>query len=204
MNFGRKLKRYLVAGFIIVAPISVTIFLLVSFVTMVDYFLSPVTYTLWGRHIPGVGMCTAVLLILVTGFLGSNIIGQHVLDIVEDILLHIPVFNWLYRTIKQLAEVFSPEGKLHFKSVVLIEYPRPGVYSVGFVTNKVVLRRPEGKEEELFCVYVATNHLYIGDIVLVPKGKVIETHMTLQQGLQSYLSAGATIPDRIEQKSPEK
>jgi len=197
MDF-RALKRYLLTGFIIVAPISITVFLLISFVSIIDHFLGPIAYTVFGRIIPGFGIIIAFFLLLLAGFAGSNIKGRHLLEFIEDILLHIPVFNWLYSTVKQLTDVFSPGGKMNFQSVVLIEYPRPGVYSLGFVTRKVKTRRPDGSAQSLSAVYVATNHLYIGDIVLVPEDKVMITRLTLQEGVQCFLSAGAAIPDVLD------
>lgn len=200
MGFVNRVKRYLLTGFLVVAPISITIFLLLWFVSIVDQLLAPVVYSVLGRHIPGLGLGAAFLLLLIVGFLGSNIIGKHLLSVIEELLNHIPVFNWLYRTVKQLTEVFSPGGKVQFKSVVMVEYPRPGVYQLGFVTNKVRYERPGGEPEELFTVYIATNHLYIGDIILVPRDKVVKTDLTLQQGVQYYLSAGASMSDVISEK----
>lgn len=191
-----RLKRYLVTGFLILAPISITIFLLYTFVSLVDRGLSPIVQALLGRYIPGLGLIVAALLMIVAGFLGSNIIGQHLLDALEEMLLRIPVFNWLYRTVKQLTELFSPAQKPKFQSVVMIEYPRPGVYSLGFVTKELEDSR-DGKAKKLRCVYVPTNHLYIGDLVLVPAEKVLPTRLTLQEGVQTYLSAGATLPPDV-------
>lgn len=201
MSF-RTLKRYLLTGFLIVAPISITFFLLISFVSIVDQFLGPIAAAALGREIPGLGLILAFLLLLFAGFAGSNIKGQHFLEWIEDVLLHIPVFNWLYSTIKQLTEVFSPGGKMNFQSVVMVEYPRPGVYSLGFVTKKIQTRDSAGEVRKLSVVYIATNHLYIGDIVLVPEEKVLTTHMTLQEGVQCFLSAGAAIPDELRIEAP--
>ena len=192
-----KFKRYLVTGVLIIAPIGITLFVLVSLAAMLDYFLAPVAQLLLGRRVPGVGLITLLPVVLAAGFLGSNIKGKHILDVMEYFLLHIPVFNWLYRTVKQLTEVLSPSGALQFRSVVLVEYPRPEIRSIGFVTNKVCLERADGKREELASVYVPTNHIYIGDTILVPPSKLIETHMTLQEGVQCLLSAGATFPKLI-------
>ena len=198
MDIRRKLKRYLVTGLLIIAPIGITVFVLVSLAAMLDYFLAPVAQVLLGRRVPGVGLVTLLPVVLLAGFLGSNIKGQHLLQVLEYFLLHIPVFNWLYRTVKQLTEVLSPSGALQFRSVVLVEYPRPDIHSIGFVTNKVTIERADGHREELASVYVPTNHIYIGDTILVPMSKLLETHMTLQEGVQCLLSAGATIPKLIK------
>jgi uncharacterized membrane protein len=192
----RSIKRHLVTGFLVVAPISITIFLLFWFVGWIDHMLSPVVYTFLGRHIPGFGLAVGMLLLLVVGWLSSNIMGQHLLEVIEDFLMRIPVFNWLYRTVKQLTEAFTPTGSLHFKSVVMVEYPRPGVHQLGFVTKRVEIER-DGELAVNYCVYIPTNHLYIGDIVLVPAEKTFETDIPLQEGVQIFLSAGASLSGRI-------
>jgi len=112
MGYGRNLKRYFLTGILIVAPITISVYLLVWSVKILDQVLAPLFLAVFGHHIPGLGLIATILLFLLAGFLSSNIFGKHVLDIVEDMLLHIPVYNWLYRTIKQLTEVFSPTSKM--------------------------------------------------------------------------------------------
>jgi uncharacterized membrane protein len=188
----RGLKRTLVTGLFIVAPIILTIILLAWFVSLIDGLLAPVVGFV-GRPVPGLGLLVAFLTVLVAGVLGSNLIGQQLLEFTEELLLKIPVFNWVYRTIKQLSEVFSPAGRANFKSVVLVEYPRPGVYSLGFVTNQIDTQGPHAPGA-LVSVYIPTNHMYIGDIVLVPPSAVIHTRLSQQDGIQATISAGAALP----------
>ena len=191
----RRLQRTLLTGLFIVAPISLSFILLAWFIALVDGLLAPVIGFI-GRPVPGLGLLVAFGLVLTAGILGSNLVGQHLLEIAEDVLLKIPVFNWVYRTIKQLSEVFSPAGRANFKSVVLVEYPRPGVYSLGFVTRKVSLETGDGLRP-MVCVYVPTNHMYIGDSILVPADKVLVTGLSQQDGIQAAMSAGAALPDVI-------
>lgn len=192
----RGLKRTLVTGLFIVAPISLTFILLAWFVSLIDGLLGPVTGFI-GRPVPGLGLVVAFLIVLMAGVLGSNLVGQQLLELTEELLLKIPVFNWIYRTIKQLSEVFSPAGRASFKSVVLIEYPRPGVFSLGFVTNQISLERESGARP-LVCVYVPTNHMYVGDIVLVAPESVVYTKLSQQEGIQAVISAGAAIPSLLK------
>lgn len=188
----RRLKRTLLTGLFIVAPFSLTFILLAWFVAVVDRALAPLVGII-GHPIPGLGFMVAFCLILLAGVLGSNIAGQHLLEILEDFLLKIPVFNWVYKTIKQISEVFSPGAKTHFKGVVLVEYPRPEVYSLGFVTNRLHIEQGPHKRE-MVSVYIPTNHMYIGDYVLVPSERVIATRLTQQEGIQAAISAGAALP----------
>lgn len=198
--FGRRLKRTLLTGFFIVAPVSLTFILLTWFVALVDSIVAPL-FGFIGRPIPGLGLISALLIVLAAGVVGSNLAGQHALELAEDFLLKIPGFNWLYGTIKQMSDVFSPANHKNFSSVVIIEYPRPGVYSVGFVTGGTALESG-AERRDLVAVYVPTNHMYIGDTVLVPADKVTYTDMAQQQGFQAMISAGAALPPTIRAVAP--
>lgn len=162
-----------------------------SVITGVDRTLAPVIDTALGFRVPGLGLISALLLILIAGVVTSHVVGERLLSFAEDQLARIPVFKWVYGTIKQMTEAFSPANKASFKSVVMIEFPRPGVYSMGFVTGETVLDLPDGKSKKLTAVYVPTNHVYVGDIVFVPPESVIPSRLTVQQGIQVALSAGA-------------
>lgn len=192
----RRFQRTLLTGLFIVAPFSLSFMLLVWFVTVIEGMLAPIV-GLIGRPVPGLGLIVAFLIVLGVGMLASNIAGQHVLEWSEEMLLKIPGFNWVYRTLKQLSEVFSPSSKTAFKGVVLIEYPRPHVYSMGFVTNELTLDRDGHHAQKLVCVYVPTNHMYIGDFVLVPQDQVLPTQLNQQEGVQAAISAGAALPAHL-------
>lgn len=196
MNIGRRLKRYLITGFLVIAPLLISLFLLLWFTGWVDGLLAPIVYALTGHELPGVGLVTVLVLVTAAGWLASNIFGRNVLEAVENLILRVPILNWLYRTVKQLTEVFSPDSKAPFRSVVMVEYPREGVYQLGFATGTV--RREEGgRIETLTSVYIPTNHFYIGDVLLVPPERLHSTSMTLQEGIQYFLSAGASAPHSL-------
>lgn len=193
----RRMKRVFLTGLFIIAPFSLSFILLAWFVALIDNTLAPLVVGFLGRPVPGLGLLLAFALILVAGVLATNLAGQHLLEWTEEMLLKIPVFNWVYRTIKQLSEVFSPSSKAAFKSVVLVEYPRPSVYSIGFVTNHLQLER-DGHRKDFSCVYVPTNHMYIGDYILVPSDHLIATKLSQQEGIQAAISAGASLPELIK------
>lgn len=195
---SRSFRRTFLTGLFIVAPFSLTFILIAWFVQLIDAAVSPIA-DVFGRPIPGFGLIVGLALIYVAGMIGSNIAGQHVLEIVEEMLMKIPIFNWLYRTIKQISEVFAPTSKQAFKGVVLVEYPRPEIWSMGFVTNEVVLEEGSHKKK-LVSVYIPTNHMYIGDFVLVPADKVVATKLSQQEGVQAAISAGAALPQIVRRK----
>lgn len=196
----RRFKRTFLTGLFVLAPFSLTFILLAWFVAFLGKALEPLG-DLLGRGAPGIGLLAALALVWLAGALASNMVGQHLLEYLEELLLRVPGINWLYKTIKQLSEVFSPNGKNAFKSAVLIEYPRPDVYSIGFVTNEVNL---EEGGRRLLCVYVPTNHMYIGDCVFVPIEKAIPLQMSLQEAVQCALSAGASLPGVLAKKGPPR
>lgn len=200
VGVGRRIKRYLLTGIVILAPISVTLILLLWFVSLVDYVVGPIIVALVGYRIPGLGVITAFVVVFLTGFLSTNILGRQLLFVVEELFLHIPVLNFLYRTAKQMTEAFSSRDKMPFKSLVMIEHPGPGVRKFGFLTNRVRLESPGAPAEELAVVYVPTNHLYLGEIVLVQADKMTEMGLTGPEGIQFFLSAGASLPRAVTRR----
>lgn len=199
MRVRARLQRYFVTGFFTVIPFGLSALIVWWLVAFIDNSLGPVAWTLTGRHIPGLGLASALLLVLGAGWLTTNVIGERLLEFFESVFLNIPVFKWFYGTAKQATEAFSPHKKDAFKSVVLVEYPRPGVYSIGFVTGETVLDHG-GSHKHLSSVYVPSNHVYIGEVVLAPKDHLVATTMTVQQGIQAVLAAGAGLPEHIKSR----
>jgi len=197
MRLQSRLRHYFVTGFFTLIPIGLSAAVVWSLVVGVDRTFAPVLDAALGFHIPGLGIIAALAAILAAGFVGSHVLGERMLLVAEHTFERIPVFKWVYGTIKQMTEAFSPSNKASFKSAVLVEYPRPGSYSLGFVTGETILEREGHADKTLVSVYVPTNHVYIGDIILVPSEHVIATHIGVQQGIQIALSAGATFPERV-------
>lgn len=189
------LRRYFLSGFFTLIPIGLSVFVVWWFVALVDRTLAPVLDAALGRHFPGVGLLAAMLAILFAGVLTSHVLGERLLELIEEAFQRIPVFKTVYVTIKQMVDAFSPENQTSFKSVVLVAYPRAGAYSLGFVTNEVALEGAQGGRRELVAVYIPTNHVYFGEIVMFPKAEVIAAGMSVQQGIQCSLSAGAALPE---------
>lgn len=192
MSWWQRLQRTFLSGFFIIAPFSLSLLLLASLVTLVDRslaFIIPFN----GKPIPGLGLALALLIIFAAGIVANNFAGRRILSFFEEFLLRIPVFNWLYRTIKQISEIFSPSNKMGARGVVLIEYPKIGDYSLGFITKELSLKTEQGGQE-LLAVYVPTNNIYIGTTVLTPSAQVQRLAITAQEGIQAILSGGASLP----------
>ncbi len=189
-------KVRFLTGFVVTVPAIATSWLLYIFWDKIDDLFSPGYERLFGRRIPGLGFLTAVALILIMGIVATNVVGRRILAWVDRLLLRIPIFRSIYPSVKQLLEAFSPDKRSSFKEVVLAEHPRKGAFVFGFLTSEVLVEGPEGKRM-LATVFVPTNNLYLGDVILVPKDEVIPTGLTVEEGLRVILSAGAAAPSRI-------
>ena len=199
MNLPQRLKQYLINGFFVLVPISLSVLVVVWLVQFVDRSVSPLLKGLLGLDVPGLGLAAALVIILAVGFLVSDALGQRLLELVQDTIDKIPGLRWVYQTFKQVTDAFSPESQQSFKRVVLVEYPRPGVWRLGFVTNEAELEDERGPETRVV-VYIPTNHFYFGDVALFRKADLRVTDMSVQQGIQTLFSAGAVLPPEIEAK----
>jgi uncharacterized membrane protein len=159
---------------------------------------------LFGRVVPGLGFLTAVAIILIMGAIARNVVGRRVLAWGEMVLLKVPVFRTLYPSIKMFVDAFSPERRGAFRAVVLVQHPREGAWAFGFVTSELSLDVPGGNGQDtvggdgqMVTVFVPTNNLYLGDIIVVPRHDVLFTGLTVEEGLRVILSAGTATPQRL-------
>jgi uncharacterized membrane protein len=151
---------------------------------------------MFGRPVPGLGFLTAIVIIFMMGAIARNVAGRRVLVWGDTLLLRVPVFRLLYPSVKMLIDSFSPERRNAFKAVVLVQHPREGSYAYAFVTSEVLVETVEGKAE-MVTVFIPTNNLYLGDIVVVPRADVIATGLTVEEGVRIILSAGTATPPRL-------
>lgn len=190
------LKIRFIAGIFVTLPIFVTAWILWIFWSKIDDFFAPMYFQMFGRVIPGLGFLTAVAIILAMGTIARNVVGRRVLAWGDALLLRVPIFRLLYPSIKMLIDAFSPERRGSFKAVVLVQHPREGSWAFGFVTSELSLEAENGKGD-MMTVFVPTNNLYLGDIVMVPRLDVIFTGLSVEEGLRVILSAGTATPDRL-------
>ena len=190
------LKLRFITGFFVTVPAIATAWLLYVFWDAIDGFFSPGYERIFGRRIPGLGFLTAVILILVMGTIATNVVGRRILARAERLLTRVPIFRSIYPTIKELFASFSPEKRGSFKEVVLAEYPRKGAYAFGFLTSEFLLEGPEGKRQ-MVTVFVPTNNLYLGDVIVVPRDEAISTGLSVEEGIRIVLSAGTASPPRL-------
>ncbi len=189
-------KVRFITGFFVTVPAIASAWLLYVFWDFIDTFFSPGYERVFGRRIPGLGFLTAVLFILVMGTIATNVLGRRFLARIERMFIRVPIFRSIYPSIKQLIESFSPEKRQSFKAVVLAEHPREGEFVFGFVTSEVLVETP-GRKREMVTVFVPTNNLYLGDVIMVPRQDVISTGLTVEEGIRIILSAGTATPPRL-------
>ncbi len=189
-------KVRFITGFFVTVPAIASAWLLYVFWDAIDKFFSPGYERVFGRRIPGLGFLTGVLFILFMGTVATNVLGRRILARVELLFIRVPIFRSIYPSIKQLIESFSPEKRQSFKAVVLAEHPREGEFVFGFVTSEVLVETP-GRKREMLTVFVPTNNLYLGDVIMVPRQDVISTGLTVEEGIRIILSAGTATPSRL-------
>lgn len=189
------LRRSFIAGFFVTVPLFITVAAFVWLFRIVDGLTSPLYQEMLGRHIPGLGILTTALGVLLAGALATNVIGKRVLQRGESYLLRVPIFRTIYAPVKQLVVAFSPDNEFGFKRVVLLE-DKQG-YALGFLTKEFTVDRGTGPEP-LVAVYVPTNHLYLGDIVICERDKTTFPDISVEEGIRIFLTGGMAMPSRVK------
>ncbi len=189
-------KRKFLAGLIVTIPVVITIFVIVGIFKFVDGILGPLFDLMLGEHVAGLGFISAVLIVFIVGIVSTNVFGKKILNIVDNIFLRIPVFKSIYTAVKQLVDAFSPENKSSFKKFVIVEYPRPGIYAFGFLTKECIIESGEQKNHYK-AVYIPTNNLYLGEIVLFDEKSITYTDIPIEEGIKIILSGGIAAPSKI-------
>ncbi len=190
-------RRHFLTGLIVLGPPTVSFYVLYIIGVKLDKVLGGVFRGEFIREggIPGLGILSLVLIITFVGMLASNIIGRRVVGMWESMLLKIPILNRVYNGAKQIAEALFRRESRTFRQVVLVEFPRKGIYSVGFLTGEPAgeLRDKSGKD--LISVFLPTTpNPTSGYLLLVPRDDAITLDMTVEDGLKLTISAGSVIP----------
>jgi uncharacterized membrane protein len=189
------LRRSFIAGFFVSVPLVVSVAALVWIFGIIDGFTAPLSQRLLGREVPGLGLLLTAAVVLVVGAVATNVIGRRILARAEGYLMRVPVFKTVYSPVKQLVAAFSPDSEGGFKRVVMVEDPRRGLI-LGFLTREFTIDRA-GKPEAFVAVYVPTNHLYLGDIVIYPRDAAMFPSLSVEEGIRVFLTGGMSIPGRI-------
>jgi uncharacterized membrane protein len=192
------MRRSFIAGFFLTVPLVVSVAALVWIFGIIDSFTAPLAARVLGREVPGLGILITLLVVLLTGAVATNVIGRRLLTRGERWLMMIPVFRTIYAPVKQLVAAFSPDNEYGFKRVVMIEDSHRG-WVMGFLTKEFTVDRGRGGES-LMAVYVPTNHLYLGDVVVYPRDRAFFPDVTVEEGVRIFLTGGMSLPGRMAGK----
>lgn len=196
----KRFRTYLVTGLLVWVPLGITLFLVKFLVGFMDQtlLLLPREYrpeVMLGFNIPGLGVLLAIAVLLLTGLVGANIIGRKLVDVWESILHRIPLVRSVYSAAKSFAEVVLMDSTESFKEVMLIEYPRKGLYSLCFQTSTRLGEIQSRTGEEVVCVFVPTTpNPTSGVMILVPKKDVIVLDMQVEEAVKMVVSLGVVVP----------
>jgi uncharacterized membrane protein len=214
-DFVSGFRRYLVAGLLIWVPLAATVFIFSLLLSLMNRALSllpsryePQNWGWWPDGIPGqipdiVGAIFAILILLITGFLGANLLGRRLVDTYERILDRIPLVRSVYSSIKHFAEiVFSPDTT-SFKKVLLIEYPRQGLYSLCFLTSENPAEVQRRTSDDVVTVFLPTTpNPTSGFMLFVPRKDIVELDLPIDDALKMIISLGVVVP-RSSELHPE-
>ncbi|MEM6817312.1 MAG: DUF502 domain-containing protein [Pseudomonadota bacterium] len=203
-------RRYLIAGLLIWLPIGVTVFLVRILIDLTDSSLdgllrwlpdSPLKEFL--GDIPGLGAIVSVLILLLTGLFTANIVGRRLVLASEQLLNRVPLIRTIYSAVKNFAEVvFSPTGE-SFKQVLLIEYPRKGLYSLAFQTSSDLGEVQARTGKEMICTFVPTTpNPTSGFIIMVARDEAIPLDMDVESALKMIISLGVVVPPWEQDQLP--
>lgn len=180
-------------------PIALTVYIMWWFLEFFDGFFSPLYDFLFGFHVFGLGFLTTMLFVFGVGVFTSTWLGSMSIGMGEIIIKRVPLVKHIYSAAKQVSAAVSPDNGAanSFRECVIIRHPRrDGEYAFAFITGQTVLQTDEG-EETLYCCYVPTNHVYIGDIFLLGDADIIRNNLSVREGLEIVVSVGMAVPNKI-------
>jgi uncharacterized membrane protein len=196
----RSLRRYLMAGLLIWLPVIATILVVRFIVQLMDQLLLVLPTqlrpdTLLGFHIPGFGVLMAVVVLLLTGLLVTNFIGRTLVGLWEEVLHRIPFVRAIYGGVKSFSETILSNSGNSFKKVLLVQYPRTGIWSLGFQTNADLPEISHRTGAEQICVFVPTTpNPTSGFIMMLPRAEIIELDMTVDAAMKMIVTLGVVMP----------
>ena len=205
----KRLRRYLVAGLLIWAPLAVTFVLLRFAVTVMDKTLAiiPQQYRpdeLLGFHVPGLGVILTFVVLFITGMLAANIVGRYVVGGWESLLDRIPIVRTIYGGAKNFAEIVFSDSNDSFKNVLLIEYPRKGLYSLAFQTSSELGEVQGRTGEDVVCCFVPTTpNPTSGFVIMVPRKDIRVLDMEVDEALKMIISLGVVVPTWSQDRTGE-
>jgi uncharacterized membrane protein len=194
------MRKYLIAGLLVWMPLGITFLVIRAIVGFLDktLLLLPADYqpeNLLGFNIPGLGVALAVFLVIATGMIVANLLGKRLVAAWESLLDRIPLVRSLYKGIKQIMEAVLATDAKSFRKVLLVEYPRKGVWSLAFMTSDDLGEVQEKTHSDVISVFIPTTpNPTSGFVIMVPQSEAIELEMSVEDGLKMIISMGVVVP----------
>ena len=192
------LRRKFLTGLVVTVPLFITVVTLVWTFRFIDGVARPIALFWLGREVPGLGVLITAGVILLFGVVATNVIGRRVLQQGEKWLLNVPLFKTVYAPVKQLVTAFSPDSETGFKKVVIVDDPKRGMV-IGFLTREFTIDRGAGAEP-MIAVYVPTNHLYLGDVMVFARSQAFFPDVSVEEGIRIFLTGGMALPGALKQQ----
>lgn len=200
-------RKYMLTGLLVLIPLFLTGWVLLTLMKWTDRALRliPPAYrpeTLVGFNIPGLGLILTIVIIFIIGALVANVAGRKFLSLGERVLEKIPFIRWFYFSSKQILEAIFISGQDSFRRAVLLEYPRKGIYSIGFVTGESIGQLENSVPDSVTIFVPTTPNPTSGYLILVPEDQTIPLDWTVDEAFRVIISAGVIMPGE-EEKVPE-
>jgi uncharacterized membrane protein len=195
------IKRYFLSGVLVVVPIILTYIVLKFLFEAIDGILQPVIYKILGYYIPGLGVFTTFLIIILAGVLTRSFVGAWLYRRGDRLLVRMPIIRPIYSAAKQLLEAVTMPSTRSFKEVALIEYPRRGAYALCFISKRVDLES-NGETRVFATVFIPSTPTPVsGVVIMAPVDEVIPVNMTVEEGIKFLVSGGVASPELIRNTS---
>lgn len=202
-NTLRRVRNWFFTGLIIITPLVLSIYFLDLGFRWLDALLGGLAARTLGRQIPGLGLLASVVLAVVTGLIASNLVGRRLIAWSERALLQVPIFRGVYSTLKQVVDAFAGQKRTAFQKVALVEYPRKGVWSIGFITGSARAEIRDRVGRDLVNVFIATTpNPTSGFLIMVPRREVVWLDLPVEEGMKLVISGGVIGCDDVNPAEP--
>jgi len=201
-SIKKRSKNYFFSGILIFVPLVITILVIKAIFTFLDSLLLPYLKPYFGYWLPGIGILIIVVMIYLTGLLVTNYIGRKFFQIGENLVLNIPLVKSIYGSVKQIIETFSVKDNHVAKKVVMVQYPKENVWSVGLVNGEII--HPKSHEEMYSILIIAAINPASGFFIMVPKREVIILNITVEDAMKWIVSGGIITPDTFKHLKTHK
>ena len=208
-GFGRKIRGYFFTGLLVLIPVVLTGWIIWKLFLAIDGILRPYVHPFFAdrfgidlvgeTQIPGIGFITLTLAIIATGAIARNYFGRKIVIFGDKIVERIPLINRVYGAIKQISQAFFSSKREVFKKPVLFEYPRKGIYSIGFYTQDTRGPVQEALDADMVSIFLPTTpNPTSGYLLFVPKTDVYDLDLTIEEALKLVISGGVIIPKPVD------